>query len=115
MPDTLTPIFLAVASNAAARSQESRTALTPCSVKCMVVMKVAIGTFPPQVVGRFRVLYPGRPAPASSCAGLRSARPSERPPPCRDAHPHRGSGYNDPGGAARPLARRRVDYNEGPS
>src|SRR5262245_14430841 len=47
MPVTLTPIFLAVALNAAARSQVSRTALMPCSVKCMVVMKVAIAELPP--------------------------------------------------------------------
>src|SRR5262249_30360866 len=41
-PVTLTPSFSAAASNAAARSQVSRTALMPCSVKCRVVMKVAI-------------------------------------------------------------------------
>ena len=38
----MTPSFLAVALNAAARSQVSRTALIPYSVKCRVVMKVAI-------------------------------------------------------------------------
>src|SRR6266481_1955362 len=48
MPETLTPIFLAVALNVSARLQVSWTALIPCSVNCMVVMKVAIGTFPPQ-------------------------------------------------------------------
>src|SRR5260370_30557636 len=47
IPVTLTPIFLAVALNAAARSQVSRTALIPCSVKCMVVMNVAIAELPP--------------------------------------------------------------------
>src|SRR5262249_55142535 len=44
---TLTPIFLAVVLNAVARSMVSLTALIPCSVKCMVVMKVAIAIFPP--------------------------------------------------------------------
>src|SRR5256885_2095156 len=43
----LTPVFLAVALNAAARSQVSRTAFMPCSVKCMVVVKVAIAELPP--------------------------------------------------------------------
>src|SRR5262249_44692896 len=63
MPVTLTPSFLAVALNAAARSQVSRTALIPCSVKCRVVMKVAIGMFPPQLVGGPRVIFSWLPGP----------------------------------------------------
>jgi hypothetical protein len=37
----------------------SRTALIPCSVKCMVVMKVAIGHFPPGRIVVARAFYPG--------------------------------------------------------
>jgi hypothetical protein len=78
MPDTLTPIFLAVALNAAARSQVSRTALMPCSVKCRVVMKVAIATFPPGEMVVTRAFYPGGPAPASHGGGRESACRSAR-------------------------------------
>src|SRR5262245_59222740 len=63
MPVTLTPSFLAVALKAAARSQVSRTALIPCSVKCRVVMKVAIGMFPPRRVGGHRGILSRLPCP----------------------------------------------------
>src|SRR6516225_7732861 len=94
MPVTLTPIFLAVALNAAARSQVSRTALIPCSVKCMVVMKVAIAELPPGEMVIIRSsFYPGSPVPASYGDGRESARVL---PAAFDVGRHRVKGPGNP-------------------
>src|SRR5690349_18445567 len=56
----------------------------PCSVKCMVVMKVAIATFPPvEVVVTRGSFYPGCQAPASGADVRGSAWPWQGPPPSR--------------------------------
>src|SRR5262245_48029715 len=66
------PSFLAVALNAASRSQVPRTALMPCSVKCMAVMKVAIATLPPRRKGcqRGYCILAARPRRLTATGGL---------------------------------------------
>src|SRR5262245_10117186 len=93
MPDTLTPSFLAVALNAAARSQVSRTALMPCSVKCRVLMKFAIGIFPPRQVGCHQGILSRLPGPGVPWrwAGIGSALVA--PAACEvGRHPVKGQG-----------------------
>src|SRR5262249_16455357 len=120
MPVTLTPSFLAVALNAAARSQVSRTALIPCSVKCMVVMKVAIAAFPPRRDGCHQGILSRLPD-----NGVRCQSPGVGPDTTHRLRgragsgqgagkPHRGSDYNGPGRVPGPPAGRPAGHAEGP-
>src|SRR5262249_13598666 len=110
-PATLTPSFSAAALNAAARSQVSRTALIPCSVKCRVVMKVAIfpspatwlapgGHFIPATEPRRPVATAkGRPGPGNA-RRLRGRAAAGQ----GAGKPHRGSGQDGLGGVHDPPA-----------
>ena len=68
--------------------------MIPCSVKCMVVMKVAIAELPPGEMVIIRSsFYPGSPVPASYGDGRESARVL---PAAFDVGRHRVKGPGNP-------------------